>query len=168
MKNIIFLTFLLSLPCMAQPWTTILSSSRAIDWSAAGLPATLPDGETTANPWTPPVRSQCGSTLTPVGGGSDDVPQIASAISSCGSKHYVLLGSGTFQINSKLALDGNINLSRGSGPQHKTLYGQFRFDHARRCQQRGSFPSLPALTIQKREHGAALSLNAPHRPARSN
>src|SRR3984957_12949810 len=106
----------------AQPWSEIISSSRAIDWSNAGLPATLPDGETTPNPWTPPTRTQCGSTLAPVGGGSDDVPQISTAIANCASGHYVLLGSGIFQIKSRLALDGAINVSlRGSGPQKTKL-----------------------------------------------
>ena len=45
----------------------ILSASRAIDWGGAGLPATFPDGETTPNGWTPPTRTQCGSTLDAVG-----------------------------------------------------------------------------------------------------
>jgi len=44
-------------PPSEVPWSGILSSSRAIDWSHAGLPAALPDGETTPNPWTPPAVS---------------------------------------------------------------------------------------------------------------
>src|SRR5579863_4028671 len=102
-----------------QSWSGVLSPNRAIDWGQAGLPATFPDGETTPNPWTPPTRTQCGSTLSPLGSGRDDVPQISSAISSCSVAHYVLLGSGTFTINSKLALDGSKNVTmRGSGAQN--------------------------------------------------
>jgi hypothetical protein len=105
-----------------QSWSGVLATSRAIDWGSAGLPATFPDGETTPNPWTPPTRTQCGSTLNPLGQGQNDQPQIASAISSCTAGHYVLLGSGTFTINSKLALDGAINVSlRGSGGQSTKL-----------------------------------------------
>jgi hypothetical protein len=103
-----------------QAWSGILAPSRAIDWSHAGLPATLPDGETTPNPWTPPIRTQCGSTLNP--SGSDDTSAINSAISSCTSAHYVLLGSGSFQVGGKIALDGARNMSlRGSGAQSTKL-----------------------------------------------
>ena len=108
------LSFVFLVPIYAQPWSGILTPSRGIDWSKTGLPATFPDGETTANPWTPPVRSQCGSTINPSGG--DDTTIINNAISACASAHYVLLGSGTFQIAGKLALSGAHNVSlRGSG-----------------------------------------------------
>lgn len=50
-----FLPFSLSL--MSQAWSGILAPARAISWTSAGLPATLPDGETTSNPWTPPNRT---------------------------------------------------------------------------------------------------------------
>jgi len=122
-----FVSFLLLFSTLSygQSWSGVLSRSRAIDWGGsygAGLPPTFPDGETTQNPWTPPTRTQCGSTLNPVGGGSDDVPQIATAISNCTSRHYVLLASGAFQIKSRLALDGAINVSlRGTSPQSTKL-----------------------------------------------
>jgi hypothetical protein len=113
----------------AQSWSSILSSSRAIDWSKAGLPGTLPDGETTTNPWTPPTRTQCGPTLTPSGG--DDVPQITNAFngsgsfSSCTPPYVVLMGSGNFQINSFLRLGSNYTRNnitlRGSGPMSTTF-----------------------------------------------
>jgi hypothetical protein len=103
-----------------QPWSTILSSSRAANWSNAGLPAVLPDGETAPNPWTPPTRTQCGSTLAPSGG--DDTSQITAALSGCTAGHYVLLGTGTFQVNSVLRISpgynnglNNVGL-KGSGP----------------------------------------------------
>jgi hypothetical protein len=111
---------LASSPTHAQAWSGVLSPSRAIDWSAAGLPATFPDGETTPNPWTPPTRSQSGSTLVP--SGADDTSQINSAFSSCNAGHFVSLGSGTFKISSALSLSGAKNCSlRGSGAQTTKL-----------------------------------------------
>jgi len=113
--------------CAGQSWSNILSPSRAIDWSTAGLPNPLPDGEATANPWTPPSRTQCGPTLTPSGG--DDASQINGAVAgtgtgftSCNPPYMVMLGAGTFQVNSTLRLGGsytnghnNVTV-RGSGP----------------------------------------------------
>ena len=117
-----FIVLLLSIGAFGQSWSGVLSPSRAIDWGQAGLPATFPDGETTPNPWTPPTRTQCGSTLSPLGSGQNDEPQIASAISSCTAAHYVLLGSGTFIINARLAIDGATNVTlRGSGAQSTKL-----------------------------------------------
>ncbi len=131
MKQLKRLTFILLLACpiLAQPWSNILSSSRAIDWSEAGLPATFPDGETTSNPWTPPARTQCGPTLSPSGG--NDATQINNAFagsgsfSSCTPPYVVLLGSGTFNLTSSLQLGGNSNRNnitlRGSGPMSTTV-----------------------------------------------
>lgn len=76
-----------SLVFAQNPWSGILSNSRATDWSGAGLPATLPDGETTANPWTPPVRTQCGSTLS----SSATVHDINVALASCPAGTYIQL-----------------------------------------------------------------------------
>lgn len=124
---LILLVFGLS--AQAQSWTGVLSRNRAIDWSHAGLPSALPDGEVTPNPWTPPIRTQCGPTLTPSGG--DDSTQITNAFngvgsfSSCTPPYIVLLGSGNFQINSSLFLGGNSTRNnitlRGSGPINTTV-----------------------------------------------
>lgn len=105
----------ISTAVQAQSWTNILSTSRAINWSNAGLPAALPDGETTADPWSPPVRTtQCGSTLTPSGSASTDTANINNALKSCSAKGFVLLGAGTFQINGEISMASNVSL-RGSG-----------------------------------------------------
>jgi hypothetical protein len=97
-----------------QPWSGILSPNRAVDWRAAGLPATLPDGEVTPNPWTPPTRVQCGSTIA----AGASTATINSALAACGSGHYVLLGPGNFTINSgeyiSLYAQNGVTL-RGSG-----------------------------------------------------
>ena len=131
MKRVLQLLPLISLSLLvptlshAQSWSGILAPSRAIDWSKAGLPATFPDGETTPNPWTPPTRTQCGSTLTPLGGGSDDSTQITKALSSCTPGHYVLLGPGTFTINSTFRMSPGYN----SGVTNLTLRGQRSTEH---------------------------------------
>jgi len=109
-----------------QAWSGVLASSRGIDWSKAGLPATLPDGETTPNPWTPPTRTQCGATLTPLGSGQNDEPQIATALSNCTAGNYVLLGTGTFTLSSNLFLSPGYSIPngvtlRGSGPMSTTI-----------------------------------------------
>jgi hypothetical protein len=125
----ILLVLSCSLHAQSTPWSNIISSSRAIDWSQAGLPAILPDGETTPHPWTPPTRTQCGPTLTPSGG--DDTTQIVNAFngsgsfSSCTPPYMVLLGSGIFHVNSFLRLGGNTTRNnitlRGSGPMSTTI-----------------------------------------------
>lgn len=107
-------------------WLGILSPSRAMLWSNSGLQATFPDGETTPNPWTPPTRTQC-STLSPIGGGSDDAAAIVTAVSGCGNGTYVLLNPGTFTIASFMRIhpgttSGRKNVTiRGSGPMSTTI-----------------------------------------------
>jgi len=107
-----------------QPWSNILSSSRANNWSNAGLPATLPDGETTPNPWTPPTRTQCGSTISGGTSGSPTpVSTINTAMAVCPAGTYVLLGSGYFAAaNTYLSMYAQNGVSvRGSGPQSTIL-----------------------------------------------
>lgn len=101
--RLIFAFFGISLSAFAnaqQPWSGILSSSRAINWANAGLPATLPDGETTTNPWSPPTRTQCGSTVA----AGTSVATLNSLFAACANGTYLLLGAGDFTINSQLDL----------------------------------------------------------------
>lgn len=102
-----------------QAWSNILASSRAINWSNAGLPTTLPDGETTPNPWTPPTRTQCGSTIS--SGASPAT--INAALAACSAGTYVLLGTGAFAFNNaNLTLYAHNGVTlRGSGPQSTFL-----------------------------------------------
>jgi hypothetical protein len=118
----IFPFIFLTMPCFAQaPWSNILSSGRAIDWTHGGLPATYPDGETTPNPWTPPTRTQCGSTLSASGSAATDITNITNAVNACTAGHYVLLGPGAFQFNSAIfLLKSGVSL-RGSGPMSTSL-----------------------------------------------
>jgi hypothetical protein len=61
--------------------------------------------------------TQCGATLTPLGGDQDDQPQIQSAINNCTAGDYVSLGAGTFTIagGEYILLNKSITV-RGAGP----------------------------------------------------
>lgn len=101
-----FLIILLILPAaaQAQAWSGIISPSRAVNWAGAGIVGGLPDGS-----WT-----QCGSTIAAYTGSGS---RITSALAACGANHYVLLGPGTFTINSggiTFPTSGHVVL-RGSG-----------------------------------------------------
>src|SRR5271170_7321986 len=126
---LISIVLLFSTLSHGQAWSNILAPSRAINWSNAGLPATLPDGETTPNSWTPPTRPACASaqagTTVPIASGASQ-STIASALAACASANpngsYLLLGSGTFSLNSGNWLIYNLNnvTLRGSGPMSTT------------------------------------------------
>lgn len=115
---LIALSLLFSTLSYGQAWSNILSSSRAINWSNAGLPATLPDGETTPNPWTPPTRTQCGSTISPSGNATTDTTNVNNALVACAAGHYVLLAPGSFTFNGNIIFytQNGITL-RGAGAQ---------------------------------------------------
>lgn len=128
MKYLLLIFAVLPLSLAAQSWSGIVNTSRAIDWGKAGLPATLPDGETTANPWTPPTRPACTSAqagiTVPVAAGTS-FSTIVSAMAACAAANptgsYLLLGSGSFTLPSTTVLGvSNISL-RGSGPMSTTL-----------------------------------------------
>jgi hypothetical protein len=92
-----------TLPAQAQPWSGILSPSRAIDWSHAGVSGGIPTN-----------RTQCGSTISAYSGAAS---VINSAISACGANQYVKLGAGTFNLSTGITFSGKNNVTlRGSGP----------------------------------------------------
>ncbi|MFA5265036.1 MAG: fibronectin type III domain-containing protein, partial [Opitutaceae bacterium] len=62
-----------------------------------------------------PNRTTISATLTPLGGGQDDSPQIRAAVNACPSGQVVLLSAGTFTVNNLVLIDKAITL-RGSGP----------------------------------------------------
>jgi hypothetical protein len=107
-----------------QAWSGTLAPSRAIDWTHAGLPATLPDGETTPNPWTPPTRTQCvTAACNTVSGGTVTVTSINAALASAPTGTYVLIPAGNFAISNAtitMYTQNGVTL-RGSGPQSTTL-----------------------------------------------
>src|SRR5215831_15079772 len=96
---------LLSVPTQgaAQLWNGVISPSRGVDWSIAGIPGGLPDAN-----WT-----QCGATIAPYSGSATT---INNALASCGANHYVSLGAGTFSLTSTIVFpnSGHVVL-RGAG-----------------------------------------------------
>jgi len=90
----------------AQLWTGIISPSRAIDWTQAGISGGLPDAN-----W-----PQCGSTIA----AGTSAAGITSTMAACASTYpngsFVLLGAGTFAFTSPVhwPTSGHIAL-RGSG-----------------------------------------------------
>src|SRR5580704_3169202 len=110
----------LSFPAISnaqQLWSGVISPTRAITWSNAGIPGGLPDGS-----WT-----QCGSTIAPYGssGSPGSTSTINSQLSACGAKTYVLLGSGTFYLTGTIT-PKNQQVVRGMGANSTFLqfYGQ--------------------------------------------
>ena len=86
----------------AQLWSGIISSSRAVDWTQAGISGGIPDSS-----WT-----QCGSTIAAYSG---TAATINNALATCGANHYVLLGSGTFALSTGINWSHNDVVLRGSG-----------------------------------------------------
>src|ERR1039458_9276972 len=126
LSPLISMGFLFSTVSYGQSWSNVLASSRAITWTSAGLPSSFTDKggsntETTTNPWTPPTRTQYGSTINPSGNASTDLSNINTALSNCSDGTYVLLGSGTFQIQGTIIAYTHSSTLRGSGAQSTTL-----------------------------------------------
>lgn len=96
-----------------QPWSGIINSQLATDWSGVGQ--TIPSASWTQNGST---IAACGVSGTPV---SPSTCGITSAISGCGTNHYVLLGSGDFYLNAGITLKSNCVL-RGGGANNTRLH----------------------------------------------
>jgi hypothetical protein len=113
--SLLFWTSLL-LTCTSsaqQPWSGIVSPSRATNWSNVGIPGGIPDGS-----WT-----QCGSTIAAYGStGSYASPStIQNAINACAANQYVLLGAGDFYLSGGVNLRSNVVL-RGSGANQTRIH----------------------------------------------
>jgi hypothetical protein len=93
----------------AQAWSGILAPSRAINWSHAGATITS-------------RTSQCGSTIAAYGtsGSPQSAATINTAISNC-SNGYVLLGAGTFYLNTSIVTTTSNVTLRGMGPDQTFL-----------------------------------------------
>jgi hypothetical protein len=86
----------------AQAWSGIISFSRAVKWSKAGVSGGIPTN-----------RTQCGSTIAAYTG---DPATINNAIAACGQNQYVQLGAGTFNLCSGILFNNKDNVTlRGSG-----------------------------------------------------
>lgn len=107
----VIFVLLIAQVCLGQslPWSSILPSGTGIDWSQVGIQGGIPDAS-----WT-----QSGSTLSaaasPCSNGSGDcTTTIQNALNSCGTDHFVLLGTGTFKYTT-LALPSNCVLRGTTG-----------------------------------------------------
>src|SRR5205809_4497267 len=90
----------------AQAWSGIISSSRAIDWSNAGVIGGIPN------------RSTICATLNPGATAS----QINAAIASCASGQVVFLNAGTYALSSSIRFNNKRNVTlRGAGPDQTFL-----------------------------------------------
>lgn len=87
----------------------VIPSSRLVTWQgncgvSGGIPTTY---------------TKYGATLSPLGGTSDDTPQIIAALSAASANQYVLLGAGTFLIktgfDTQNITGANSKILRGSG-----------------------------------------------------
>ena len=107
-----------------DPTSGVLETANDVyaNWKNAGL---VTVGGISANE----PATQCGSTLTPIGGSSDDYTNIQNAINACPVGEYVLLGSGTFnvmladlpiQISKGIVLRGSGSCTNGSSPYCQT------------------------------------------------
>lgn len=105
-----------------QAWSGILSPSRAIDWSHAGLQATFPNGETTPNPWTPPSNRPICTTVSTL---TNIVTVMANCAKSNPGGSVVILsaaGSPYTLASTYLRFYGtNYVTLRGEGPMQTTI-----------------------------------------------
>lgn len=93
-------------PCShAQAWSGIISPSRAIDWSAAGVTGGIPNNRTTV----------CASLVT-----TATAAQIQSALNACPSGQVVSLAAGAYTLTSGITIPSNVTL-RGAGANLTTL-----------------------------------------------
>jgi len=97
----LFAITLMPAPARAQAWSGIINTTRAVDWSTAGVQGGIPTN-----------RTQCGSTIAPYSGSGST---IASAINACAPSTYVLLGPGTFTLSSGICITASNVTLRGSG-----------------------------------------------------
>jgi hypothetical protein len=89
----------------AQPWSGIIGSSRAMDWSGAGVSGGIPGNRTTNC-----ATLSAGATAA----------QINSAIAACPSGQVVSLGAGTFSLSTGIVMKSNVTL-RGAGSNQTFL-----------------------------------------------
>jgi len=96
------LCLLFAWPASAQQWSGIITPTRAINWSNAGIPGGIPNRTT-----------QCGATIA---GYSGSASTINSAIANCPAGQFVSLGAGTFNLSSGIAFGQHNNVTlRGQG-----------------------------------------------------
>jgi len=107
----IFLFLFFSGVCSAQLWSGLLDPSRAINWSAVGIPGGIPSRQTACATL---------SAATYGNGSTDATAAIQAALNRCPSGQTVLLSAGSFLIASSLTVPSNVTL-RGAGASQTIL-----------------------------------------------
>jgi hypothetical protein len=101
-----FLLIIIPAIAHAQPWSGILSPSRATDWSSPGVVGGIPN------------RSTICAALNP----GATAAQINSAIAACPNGHVVFLNAGTYNLSSGITFGSKSNVTlRGAGPDQTKL-----------------------------------------------
>lgn len=97
----------------AQLWSGVLASSRATNWTDAGVVGGIP-----SESWTR-CTTGTGTSVLP---SSSTAAQINTAISGCDANHYVELGTGTFSLSTSLVWNSKSNIvARGQGADQTFL-----------------------------------------------
>ena len=116
LAGLLFFAFsLIPVPAHSQAWSGILDTSRATDWTKAGIPGGIPN-RTTVCATVSPSNDTTGAT---------DTITINNAIHGCGSNQVVQLSAGTFYSNGitfGIPAVNNVTL-RGAGPDKTTIIG---------------------------------------------
>jgi hypothetical protein len=93
----------------------IIPANRTTLWRPGVTYNTVPG---LGSPGIPTNRPQFGPTLTPLGGGQDDAPQINNAMANCPADHAVQLSAGVFTIKTAIYYHpSNVTFS-GNGSQY--------------------------------------------------
>lgn len=120
MASIKKLFFILAILCPSflaaqNPWSSVLSSSRAINWGNVGAPNIEV------------IRTQCGSTIAAYGSSGSPVSAstINTALAACPYNGFVLLGPGTFYLSSAIffPIGGSSSISCTTSCSNITLRG---------------------------------------------
>ena len=104
--SLLFVVMCAGFAASAQAQSTIIASSRRIDWSQAGVSGGIPN------------RTTVCATLSP----GASAGQINSAIQNCGNNQVVKLNAGTYNLSGAIIFNnkGNVTL-RGAGPDQTFL-----------------------------------------------
>jgi len=103
---------MMAVPAHSQSWSMILDSSRAADWTSAGIPGGIPTRKT--------VCANVHASHDPTG--SVDMANINNAIAGCAANQVIQLDADTYYISHGLTFGKTNNVTlRGAGPDKTTL-----------------------------------------------
>jgi len=103
-----------------QPWSNIISTNRAANWTTAGIAGGVPSAS-----W-----NQCGATIAAYGSSSaaasaalinNAIAGSGSGYTGCATPYVVVLGAGDFYLNGGITLRSNVVL-RGQGANSTRLH----------------------------------------------